>query len=102
MRVFAGLGAVLLLASLLPLRSAEEQIVTQPERDPMGPTAVIVPERTNQGNWDGTWVYVNRDARYALWMRTGEDGRPEIRLKFQRPSRPAGTAKPPTPCPASP
>jgi len=88
MRAFAGLCAALLLASFVPLRSAEPELVPQPERDPVGRTAVVIPERTDQGNWDGTWVYANRDAKYALWLRTREDGRPEARLKFESTSTP--------------
>jgi len=88
MRLLAPLCAALLLASPLPLRSAEEEVVQQPQRDAMGRSVVLVPERTDQGNWDGTWVYANRDAKYALWLRTAEDGRVEARLKYQSTSSP--------------
>jgi hypothetical protein len=70
------------------LRSAEEEMVPQPGKDAFGRSVVAVPERTDQGNWDGTWVYANRDAKYALWLRTNEEGRPEARLKYQSTSSP--------------
>jgi hypothetical protein len=82
MRALAVLGTALLLAASAPLRS-EEEVVPQPGGDAMGHAVVIVPQRTDAGNWDGTWVYVNRDARYALWLRTTVEGRPEARLRYE-------------------
>jgi len=35
---------------------------------------------TNKGNWHGTWTYVNRDGRTAMWIDTSKD---EIRVKVQ-------------------
>ena len=37
---------------------------------------------TTAGSFDGTWMYVNRDMRMALWVRT-KDGVPQVRLQFQ-------------------
>jgi len=37
---------------------------------------------TTAGSFDGTWMYVNRDMRWALWART-KDGVPQVRLQFQ-------------------
>ena len=87
MRVLAPLAAVLLLAASVPLHS-EDEVVQQPGRDALGHAVVVVPQRTDQGSWDGTWVYANRDAKYALWLRTGPYGRPEARLKYQSISSP--------------
>ena len=82
MRVLAALVPALLLAASPPLHSGDE-VVEQPGRDALGHSVVVVPQRTDQGSWDGTWVYANRDAKYALWLRTGADGRPQGRLKYQ-------------------
>ncbi|HZN55544.1 MAG TPA: hypothetical protein VFB67_09505 [Candidatus Polarisedimenticolaceae bacterium] len=37
---------------------------------------------TNAGTFDGTWMYVNRDARYAMWIRT-KDGASQIKIQYQ-------------------
>jgi hypothetical protein len=87
MRALVPCCALLLLASSVALHS-EEEVVPQPGRDAMGTSVVIVPQRTDQGNWDGTWVYANRDAKYALWLRTPVGGRPEVRLRYQATSSP--------------
>ncbi len=43
---------------------------------------VGIPERTDRGNWDGTWLYVSRDGRLALWMRTSE-GKLEAKFRYE-------------------
>jgi hypothetical protein len=37
---------------------------------------------TNAGTFDGTWMYVNRDAHFALWIRT-KNGKRQAKLQFQ-------------------
>ena len=37
---------------------------------------------TNAGTFDGTWMYVNRDTQFALWIRT-TNGVPQVRLQHQ-------------------
>lgn len=44
-------------------------------------------ERTDAGVWDGTWIYVYRDGRMGLWLRTRE-GKPELRVQFQSTTSP--------------
>lgn len=44
-------------------------------------------ERTDAGVWDGTWIYVYRDGRMALWLRTRE-GKPELKIQFQSTATP--------------
>jgi hypothetical protein len=44
-------------------------------------TDIRIPERSDAGVWDGTWFYVSRDQKIALWIRT-EKGLPEIKLQF--------------------
>jgi len=37
---------------------------------------------TSVGSFDGTWMYVNRDMHFALWIRT-KNGVPQVKLKYQ-------------------
>jgi len=37
---------------------------------------------TSAGSFDGTWMYVNRDMRFALWIRSKE-GVPQVRVQYQ-------------------
>src|SRR5262249_42392592 len=37
---------------------------------------------TTSGSFDGTWMYVNRDSRYAMWIRT-RNGKPQVKLQYQ-------------------
>ena len=73
--------ASLLLGSLLALAAA-------PPATP-GPTpeageriAVRGGEATDRGEFDGTWIYANRDAHFAMWIRT-QDGKPQVKLQYQ-------------------
>ena len=40
------------------------------------------PDPTTSGSFDGTWMYVNRDMRYAMWIRT-KDGVQQIKIQYQ-------------------
>jgi hypothetical protein len=45
-----------------------------------------LPDRTNAGDWVGTWYFVTRDTHMALWIR--EDGKkPELRIQYMNTSR---------------
>lgn len=48
-----------------------------------------LPQRTDAGNWYGTWGYVSRGEMVALWVREGADGLPEIKLRWQDAGSPA-------------
>ncbi|HEX4823277.1 MAG TPA: hypothetical protein VFV19_03095 [Candidatus Polarisedimenticolaceae bacterium] len=37
---------------------------------------------TNVGTFDGTWMYVNRDSHFALWIRT-KNGKRQAKLQYQ-------------------
>jgi len=37
---------------------------------------------TSAGSFDGTWMYVNRDMHFALWIRT-KNGVPQVKLQYQ-------------------
>jgi hypothetical protein len=49
-----------------------------------GPAKLLLEKAdpTNAGTFDGTWIYVNRDSRYALWART-KNGVPQIKIQYQ-------------------
>jgi len=47
-----------------------------------GRTAIAVPTRTDNGDFGGTWIYVNRDYMFALWL-SEHDGKPIARIRFQ-------------------
>jgi len=40
-----------------------------------------VPSPSTEGHWDGTWFYISRDQRFALWFKT-EDGVPQVKLRY--------------------
>jgi predicted small secreted protein len=44
--------------------------------------AIMKSDPTAAGTFDGTWMYVNHDARFAMWIRT-KDGKPQVRIQFQ-------------------
>jgi hypothetical protein len=43
---------------------------------------VQIDEPSTAGSFDGTWMYVNRDSRFALWIRT-KDGVPQVKIQYQ-------------------
>ena len=44
--------------------------------------AIMKSDPTNAGTFDGTWIYVNRDSRFAMWIRT-KQGKRQLRLQYQ-------------------
>jgi hypothetical protein len=42
---------------------------------------VAIPEETGAGIWEGTYVYLCRDFKLALWIRT-RDGVPEMKFRY--------------------
>ena len=46
-----------------------------------GRSAIAIPNRTDNGEWSGTWIYVNRDYQFALWL-SEDDGKPIAKLRF--------------------
>jgi hypothetical protein len=69
-------GAVLVaIASAGPLRAQIQGDLSRP--------LLLVPPPTEEGEWNGTWVYTSRDLRAALWIRGGP-GSPEIKLRLLR------------------
>lgn len=68
------------LAFLLALAAGT---TARADRGFYGSTGVYAGDPTTTGDWNGTWMYVWRDGRMALWIRDGKDGRPEARLEYQ-------------------
>jgi len=68
---------VVLAALLLPpaVPAQEERTDRFQRRD------LIIPDRTDAGVWDGTWYYISRDHKIALWIRT-TDGLPELQIQY--------------------
>lgn len=56
---------------------------------PWGRTTIQVPERSDDGDWDGTWWYSNRDFKIALWIETAE-GKPRVKLRYLSLNSPEG------------
>lgn len=50
-------------------------------QDVPGQTTLIYPKRTDAGNWHGTWYYISRDAKMAIWIRS-DNGAPEIKMRY--------------------
>jgi hypothetical protein len=54
----------------------------QPKRQPGTNVGLNYPGRTDAGEWDGTWYYVNRGERWVIWIRTRADGLPELKMRY--------------------
>jgi hypothetical protein len=75
------------IVCLLPLLLGAAPLVAAP--GDFGRQKLEIPGAVEDGVWDGTWYHVSRDHRVALWMRTTDDGRPELRLRYLRMGSPA-------------
>jgi hypothetical protein len=38
---------------------------------------------TEEGDWDGTWVFGNRDFKIVLWLQSDSKGKPSMRWQYQ-------------------
>jgi hypothetical protein len=72
--------AILVVASLVAAGLVAFPVLGQ-KKDIWGIHGLRVPEPTNDGVWDGTWWYVNRDSKVAMWIRT-VDGTPEVKFQY--------------------
>ena len=54
-----------------------------------GRAKLEIPGAVDEGTWYGTWYHVSRDHRVAIWMRTADDGQPELKLRYLRMGTPA-------------
>jgi hypothetical protein len=81
MRSLRPLLAVAILASFAVAFPASEEKTKLPGTgtDVVG---IMKSDATAAGTFDGTWMYVNRDGHFAMWIRTKE-GKTQVRLQFQ-------------------
>ena len=78
-RTLIPLAVLLVLAAGAALASEENTKLPGMGTDTMG---LKKADPTTAGEFDGTWMYVNRDARYAMWIRT-KDGTRQVKIQFQ-------------------
>ena len=81
MRIVRGLAAVVALSIFAPAGSTVD---LPTDIRGVGPEKIVIKkdEPTTAGSFDGTWMYVNRDARFALWIRT-RDGVRQVKVQYQ-------------------
>lgn len=89
---FAAVALVLLGAVCAALPGPSAQSKPQPGRlnqewTPHGRVETNLGIPTRKGSWDGTWFYVNRDMRLALWFRT-VGGKLQGRMQYQSTAAP--------------
>jgi len=50
----------------------------------MGNERIVISmaDPTSAGSFDGTWMYVNRDMQFGMWIRT-KNGVPQVKLQYQ-------------------
>jgi hypothetical protein len=75
---FLAVAALAVFASAVPA-SEEKTNIPGPGTDVVG---IMKSDETTLGSFDGTWMYVNRDAHFAMWIRT-KDGKRQVRLQYQ-------------------
>jgi hypothetical protein len=79
MRPFRILVAAAAAACALAVPAAEEK--TNLSTGGSDKIMLMKAEPTTAGSFDGTWMYVNRDARWVLWART-KNGVPQVKLQY--------------------
>ncbi len=80
----------LAIAAMLALAAvAGGPLAAQLQFEPKGELSRFIPPRDDTGSWDGTWWYVNRDGKIALWIRTA-DGKPQVKLRYMSLNGPEG------------
>jgi hypothetical protein len=57
-------------------------VSAQIESPRFGRLGLSAPERTDAGDWYGTWFYVSRTRKMAMWIRE-EDGEPRLKLRLE-------------------
>jgi len=79
-RLLSGVLACVLGGLLLPSTAHSQK------RPPSRQVTVRSPERTDGGEWSGTWFYHTRGEKWAIWLRES-DGVPELMMQFQSQDR---------------
>jgi hypothetical protein len=74
------LAAAALASFAVAFPSSEEKTnLPGPGTDVVG---IMKGDTTTEGTFEGTWMYVNRDGHFAMWIRT-KNGKKQVRLQFQ-------------------
>ena len=68
-----------MLAAALSIAALAGAALAQP--GPARTQAVYLPEDTGAGDWPGTYLYISRDVKVAMWIRL-RDGIPEIKVRY--------------------
>jgi hypothetical protein len=79
---------MLAVPALLTAAIALDAVARQP-RGGRGPKVIRGRTVTDKGNWHGTWTYVSREGKMALWLDTSGD-RIRAKVQYQGTSRPEG------------
>ena len=72
-RIVIRLAAALLIAALFA-------VVTHAQRFPSR-QGIDIPDRTDAGDFYGTWYFVMRDAKVAIWIQE-KKGQPKVKLQY--------------------
>jgi len=77
-----GMLAIAAAAATIALTALADEVKT--DLPGMGTDRQLIhkDEETDAGSFDGTWMYVNRDVRFGMWIKT-TNGAPQVRLQFQ-------------------
>ena len=68
------IGSGLLAQQGKPTKPSDEYSKKEVNNDAFhGRSALSLPVPTDAGDWHGTWVYVNRDVHFALWIDEKDD-----------------------------
>jgi hypothetical protein len=76
-RLSVGLLLVIVAALLLP-----SALLAQRHQSERAKSSVSSPDRTDAGEWYGTWYYKTHKEKWALWMRM-EDSVAQLKIQFQ-------------------
>lgn len=75
-------GIALVCSILLGGLAATGLPADQAGPDRFGRSTLSAPDRTDEGDWFGTWFYASRVRKMALWIRD-DDGKTRVRLRLQ-------------------
>ena len=53
-----------------------------PIKSSLGRMGLGLPAPSSNGTWTGTWMYISRDIRMALWM-SEEQGEPAVKFRYE-------------------
>jgi hypothetical protein len=75
------------VVAVLALAALADDIKTDIRGDGNDRLLIHRDDPTTNGSFEGTWWYVNRDSRFAIWIRM-KDGAPQVKVQYQSLSNP--------------